>query len=83
MKFGGSSHPLLRDLRKRWGKIWGQNMDLSFSRGRGQGGRVILMRAEGAFMGSFRKNDDETIQIMQKAAEVVPKACDILGISLR
>ncbi|ODM90603.1 hypothetical protein Ocin01_16078 [Orchesella cincta] len=30
----------------------------------------------------FLKNDEETIAIMTKAATIVPKACDILGISL-
>lgn len=31
----------------------------------------------------FMQNDEETIAIMTKAATIVPKACDILGISLR
>jgi hypothetical protein len=31
----------------------------------------------------FNRNDRITIQIMAKAATIVPKACDILGISLR
>ncbi|CAL8121994.1 unnamed protein product [Orchesella dallaii] len=30
----------------------------------------------------FLQNDEETIAIMTKAATIVPKACDILGISL-
>jgi len=31
----------------------------------------------------FKKDDSITIQIMANAASIVPKACDILGISLR
>lgn len=31
----------------------------------------------------FLQNDEETVAIMAKAATIVPKACDILGISLR